>query len=483
MRTSTARPVHEFGGDHEEERRTLMMTHSDSGPARRFGAGLHRALICVALAASVAPHRSLAQAPSTDSGAMSGMDMGSTAGVPMDRNSSGTSWIPDAVSEPMRHFAAGKWDLMLHGAAFAQYDNQGGPRGDAQFGVVNWAMLMATHDLAGGKLQLRSMLSLDRLGVGASGYPELLQTGESLHGLPLHDRQHPHDFFMEVAALYQREITKSVGLELYLAPSGEPALGPPANMHRPSAMDNPMVPIGHHWQDASHVSFGVATAGIFTEKWKIEGSLFNGRDPDENRWDFDFNPLDSYSGRIAFNPDSAWSISASYGFVRSPEALDAGHSMHRMVLVVQNGGAVGTDGQWATTLLWGANAHSDQPGLSNSALAETEVILDRRNTLFARAEFVQKPADDLGLTDGPTGFAAGRSFDVGAFTLGYVREVHQGNAVSIGVGALGTLNVVSSALEPAYGSRTPLGAVLFLRLRAVDSRAGGMAGMPGMKMH
>ena len=455
-----------------------------------FRAALFRALLGCACAATIVPRVAFAQKPAADTGAMrgmampdtgmSGVKMPGTVGVPADRNSSGTAWIPDAVSEPMRHFVAGNWDLMLHGAAFAQYDNQGGPRGDSQFGVIDWAMLMATHDLAGGRLQLRSMLSLDRVGVGGSGYPQLLQTGESFNGLPLHDRQHPHDFFMEVAALFDRAITKDLGVELYIAPSGEPALGPPANMHRPSAMDNPMVPLGHHWQDASHVSFGVATAGIFTRNWKVEGSIFNGRDPDENRWDFDFNPLDSYSGRVTFNPDSAWSLSASYGFIKSPETLDPGHSMHRMVLSVQNGGRLGSDGQWATTLLWGANGHSDQPGLSNSALAEGEVMLDAKNTVFARAEFVQKPADDLALTGGPAGFAPGRSFDVGAFSLGYVRELTQGRGMTLGLGALGTLNCVPTALEALYGSRTPVGAMVFLRVRALGSPAASAHAMMDM---
>jgi hypothetical protein len=445
-------------------------------------AALRCALFGCALA-TLSPRPASAQNPATDPAAMGAMAMTGVLGIPVDRGGSGTTWIPDAVSEPMQHFTSGGWDLMLHGFVFAGYDAQGGPRGASQLSVINWGMLMASHDFAGGRLQLRSMLSLDRLGVGGSGYPELLQTGESFQGLPLHDRQHPHDLFMEVAALYDRAISKDVGLELYLAPSGEPALGPPASMHRTSSMDDPMVPIGHHWQDASHVSFGVVTAGVFTSRWKLEGSIFNGRDPDENRWDFDFNTLDSYSGRISFNPDSAWSLSASYGFIRSPEPLDAAHSMHRMVFTVQNGGRIGMDGQWATTLLWGANLHSDQPGLSNSVLAEGEAILDAKNTVFARAEFVQKPADDLALTAAPLGFAAGRSFDVGALSVGFVRELRQGRGVTLGLGAAGTVNVVPASLEGVYGSRTPLGAMLFLRVRAVGSKGAGMGSMPGMKMN
>ena len=439
---------------------------------------MKKSILRVSFGFVLVSYPALAQKPAPDMGSMPGMTMSGTIGVPMDRNASGTSWTPDVVPEPAHQWRSAGWELMLHGFAFAQYNAQGGPRGDSQLGIPNWAMLMATRDLAGGSLQLRGMLSLDAIGVGASGYPELLQTGESFHGAPLHDRQHPHDFFMEVAAMYDRAITLDLAVEVYVAPSGEPALGPPSQMHRPSAMDIPMVPIGHHWQDASHVSFGVATLGFFTRKWKLEGSIFNGRDPDENRWDFDFNPLDSYSGRVTFNPDSAWSLSASFGFLKSPEPSDAGHSMHRLVVSVANGGRLKSDGHWATMLLWGANAHSDHATLSNSVLAEGEMLVDTKNTVFARAEFVQKPADDLEIS----GFAAGRTFDVGSLTLGYIRELKQSRGITLGLGVLGTVNALPSALEPAYGSRMPLGAMVFLRLRAADARANGSESMPGMKM-
>src|ERR1700682_4661276 len=209
------------------------------------------------------------------------------AGVSMERMGSGTTWIPDAVSMPSRRRMLGDWMIMAHGLLFGQYDKQSGERRADQFGSLNWAMFMATHDLAGGRFQARNMLSLHPLTVTHRGYPLLLQTGETYQGQPLHDRQHPHDFWMELGALYQRAVASNLGLALYAAPSGEPALGPVAFMPRPSAVDNPMAPIGHHWQDATHVSFGVATAGVFTTRWKAEGSVFNGRDPDENRWDFD----------------------------------------------------------------------------------------------------------------------------------------------------------------------------------------------------
>jgi hypothetical protein len=207
----------------------------------------------------------------------------SPLGIPMDRMGSGTTWIPDAVALPSKHFRLGTWDMMLHGFVFAQYDKQSGDRGDVQFGSLNWGMLMASRPFAGGRIQARTMLSFDPATVTEKGYPLLLQSGETFGGEPLHDRQHPHDFLMELGVLYERTIGRGAAMSLYAAPSGEPALGPVAFMHRPSAMDNPTAPLGHHWQDATHISFGVLTAGVFTRTVKLEASAFNGREPDEER--------------------------------------------------------------------------------------------------------------------------------------------------------------------------------------------------------
>lgn len=381
-------------------------------------------------------------------------------GVSMERMGSGTTWIPDAAALPARHVMAGSWLLMLHGFGFLQYDRQGGPRGDEQFGSLNWAMLMASRDLLGGRFQARTMLSLDPATVSTRGYPLLLQTGESYRGQPLNDRQHPHDFWMELAMMYDRALSRSIGVTVYVAPSGEPALGPVAFMHRPSAMDNLAAPLSHHWQDATHISFGVLTAGLFGPRWKLEGSAFNGREPDEKRWDFDPIRLDSYSGRFTVNPDSNWSFAAGYGFLKSPEGLRPAESMHRITASVLHGRKLGVDGQLATTLVWGSNRHSGKT--SHSALAEGEAILDRHNTLFGRLELVQKTAEDLGFATGPT-------FTIKALSLGYIREVGRTFWGTVGVGFQGTLNVVPATLDPFYGSRTPVGGMLFLRIRPLHA--------------
>jgi hypothetical protein len=392
-----------------------------------------------------------------------GMMMLNPLDVPMERMGSGTTWIPDAVPLPARHHMAGPWLLMLHGFVFAQYDAQGGPRGDEQFGSLNWAMVMASRDWLGGRLQGRAMLSLDPATVTNRGYPLLLQSGESYKGQPLVDRQHPHDFWMELGAMYERALSSSIGISLYAAPSGEPALGPVAFMHRPSAMDNLTAPLGHHWQDATHISFGVLTAGLFGHHWKLEGSAFNGREPNEERWGFDPIRLDSYSGRFTAHLDSNWVVSAGYGYLKSPEALDPGESVHRTTASILHGRKLGHDGQFAAAFVWGANRKA---GITTqSGLAEAEAVLDMSNTIYGRVELIQKTAEDLVLTSLPPE----TKFNVIAVSAGYIRELFRGSRATFGLGVQGTLNRVPSDLEPFYGSRTPVSGMVFLRVRPVHT--------------
>ena len=435
------------------------------------------------------------------------MDMSDPIGIPMTRMGSGTSWLPDRTAMHAKHFVAGGWELMLHGVAFVQFDKQYTKRGDEQFGAPNWAMLMASHPLAGGRLTLRDMMSLDPFTVTARGYPLLLQSGEDYRGQPLHDRQHPHDLFMELAAIYEHPIARGVGLQLYLAPVGEPASGPVAFPHRSSASNDPLAPLGHHWQDATHISFGVATAALYTRTLKLEGSIFNGREPDAIRTNFDYKgrSLDSYAGRLTVNPNADVSVSASYAYLKSPETLHPEISQHRITASVLYGRSHGTKGDWSSALIYGANKEnggSDRgaSALSNSVLAETNLDLDGTNTLFGRAEFVQKSAADLAVDaaeqPGIAAFATttpDTRFNVGSLVLGYVREISKFTGGSIGVGVRGSLDLIPRALEPAYGTRTPGGFAVFVRFRPSRMHMGSHAGnstthdathdsMPGMKM-
>src|SRR6184192_2090653 len=401
-------------------------------------------------------------------------------GIPETRMGSGTSWLPDASPMHAAHYMLGRWTLMLHGKGFFQYDWQGGSRGSNQLGIVNWGMAAASRPLGGGQLQLRAMLSAEPWTTGSRGYPLLVQSGESYQGAPLHDRQHPHDLFMELAALYERRVAQSLGLSLYLAPVGEPAVGPVAFPHRPSAADDPLAPISHHWQDGTHITFGVLTAGVFTRTTKLEASIFNGREPDEDRTNFDYagDRLDSYSARLTVNPGPRWSLSTWYAYLKSPEGLYPDESLHRIGASALTTQPVGTKGTWSGALIYGANAQIGTGRLASSVLVESTLDLDGTNSLFGRVEYVRKSAEELVIPSVPPT----TQYDVGALALGYLRTVGTVAGLTAGVGVRGSLNFVRSSLDGAYGSRTPLGAAIYLQLRPADPREGVMKmnGMPGM---
>ena len=388
-------------------------------------------------------------------GGMHGM-MTPLAGVSMNQEASGTSWMPAASLMYGAMQQSGRWNLMTHYNAFLSYDRQEGPRGDYQYNSTNWAMLMASRPLGQDRLQLRAMLSLEPLTVTPGGYPMLFQSGEQYHGKPLVDRQHPHDFFMELAARYMHPLGKESAAFVYAAPSGEPALGPTAFMHRLSGLDNPLPPITHHWQDSTHIEFGVLTLGGWYKKWQLEGSYFTGREPDEYRWDLSpFHP-DSFAGRLTYNPSRNWSLQTSYGYLHTPEALRPGEDIRRTTASAQYVLPLRKDGFWATTLGFGNNSSNGVN--SDSYLLESEVNLQERNTFFSRVEFVNKLGEELALPN------ASKKYGIGQFTLGYVRDLTPNRPYQTGVGAAVTFNAAPSELNSTYGN-SPMGLWLFLRIR------------------
>ena len=382
---------------------------------------------------------------------MAGMMPSYPLDIPMTRLGSGTSWLPDAAAMHAHHLATGDWVVMLHYQAFVDYDRQQSSRsidGFGQVNSINWFMGMASHPIGEGRLTLRAMMSAEPLTVGKAGYPLLLQSGESYRGEPLHDRQHPHDLFMELAAIYDIAVVHDIGLEIYGGPVGEPALGPPSYPHRPSAAGDPFAVLGHHWQDATHITFGVATVGLYTKDVKLEGSIFNGREPDETRTNFDLRPLDSYSGRVTVNPGAEWSASASYGYLKSPEGLTPNLSQHRMTAAV-----LFDNGDLSAAAIYGANLDSNDPRLSNSFDLESTW-----GAVFGRVEYVQKTGTDLALP-------INGHFDVEAVSAGYTWDFARPAHVAIGLGGVATVDVVPDRLNAYYGTRTPVGVSLFLRFR------------------
>ncbi len=387
---------------------------------------------------------------------------GAPLGIDATREGSGTSWLPDESPMYMLGWKAAGWELDAMWNVFLQYLEDGDRRGERQVGSVNWVMGMARRPLGSGQVRGRAMLSLEPLTLRRCGYPDLLATGELCREERLHDRQHPHDAFMELSAGYALPVTSAIALDLYAALSGEPALGPVAYPHRISAMPSPIAPMTHHWLDSTHISFGVVTAGVYGRRWKVEGSAFNGREPDEHRYDIDLAPLDSFSGRIWYLPDPRWSLQVSAGFLREAEAGLAGEprsDVTRTTASATHHTAIGERGTWATTAAWGRNdEHGDG---TNAFLAETVVDRDERNVLFARVEAAQKTAEVLVI---PAGGAEKKWVAKGA--LAYVRQIPIGlgsmRQLLLGLGAGISVNAVPPAFEGAYGSRWPLGFSVFL---------------------
>ena len=364
---------------------------------------------------------------------------------------------------------------MLHGVAFAQvlYEpgdiHRTGGFGTHQFSSVNWGMLTARRAAGKGRLGLRAMGSLEPWTVSDCGYLNFLATGEVCEGDTIHDRQHPHDLIMELAADYDRPLRRSMRLQVYGGLAGEPALGPPGFPHRLSAMSNPIAPIGHHWFDATHVTYGVITAALQDRRWKAELSLFNGREPDANRADLDLGPLDSVAGRLTWLPTEHLAVQFSAGHLHHAEAEVGTRlrtSVNRATASATLHRQAGRDTTWATTFAYGVNSGPEllPNGILNATthagFVETSATVHDRHTLFGRAEVVQKPAHDLHIHAFPDDV-----FTVAKIQTGYALSFRSVRGVVPGLGGSFSMSLVPSRLEPRYTGRFARGAGVFLTLR------------------
>ncbi len=424
--------------------------------------------------AQAAPQQTMPGMPAMQTPAKP-MDMTKPMGVPTGpldlsdaRDGSGTSWVPDQTPMHAISTMKGSWHLMFHDNVFVQFTKTGGARGDDHFGSVNWFMGMAQRDLGKGQFSVRAMVSLEPLTLGECGYPVLLATGEFCKDQPIHDRQHPHDFFMEVAARYRQAISENVAFEVYGGPAGEPALGPTAYPHRVSAMPNPLAPISHHWLDSTHISFGVLTGAVYGKKIKAEASVFNGREPDQNRYDFDLAALDSVSGRLSFLPNERWALQVSAGHLKDNDLGSIGgrrEDVNRVTASaiyhrLRDSGDIS-----ASTLAWGRN--STREHATNAVLGETQTTRGS-STWFARGEFGQKTSDDLVVPGNDV-------FKLASAQLGISQVIGTMQSMKLSVGGALTLAILPDRLSNVYGKRSPAGFVVFVN---VFPRA-----MASMQMH
>jgi len=378
---------------------------------------------------------------------------------PMQRESSGTAWQPDTSEHMGLMNETGDWMLMAHGVVNLVADHQSGSRGDDKIFPSGMLMGMARRPLGNGTLQLRASLSPDPL-MGKRGYPLLLASGETANGRDrLIDRQHPHDFFMELSASVSQNIAAKSSVFIYAGLPGEPAFGPPAFMHREAIMDSPEAPISHHWLDSTHISFGVVTGGIVLDRVKVEVSRFNGREPDQHRWNLETGALDSTAVRLSWNPTPELSLQGSWGHFVDPEQLEPGVNQKRWSASLLYAREMA--GRWnlAGTLAWGRKT-IDGHGktLSDDAFVAEASLKNGPWTVFSRGEITENR--EL-LRD----FEHGPAYRVGKLSVGVVRDFRIAKHLSLGAGGLFSLNFVPDGLAALYGGHNPTGAMAFVRLK------------------
>ena len=377
---------------------------------------------------------------------------------------SGTSAGPNSVSVPMLMTAKCKWTLMFHANVFAVDEQQSSARGGAKFFSTNWFMGMAQRAAGPGVFTARVMLSPEPATITARQYPLLFQQGETAFGKPIVDGQHPHNFFMEIAALYDLPLGKRGLLSFYAAPIGDPALGPIAYPHRASASEDPLAPLGHHQEDSTHIAEDVITVGVAYRMARIEASGFHGREPNENRWNISQGKIDSWSTRLTIQPGKNWSGQYSYGRLASPEALFPNENQERMTASVMYNRPL-RDGNWASSLIWGRTKSLADSSKFNSYGFESTLRFMANNHAWTRIENAERSNELLvGENPLPPNFQEQPIGSVQAYTIGYDRDFDVLPHLSSALGAQVTVYGAPESLKPVYGAH-PAGVAVFIRLR------------------
>ncbi|HWF83554.1 MAG TPA: hypothetical protein VG222_01835 [Vicinamibacterales bacterium] len=382
--------------------------------------------------------------------------------------------------------AAPTWTTSVDGQLFATFNRQGGSRGDTEFRSQNWFMGMAGRPLPVGTLTLSGMITAEPLTVGLAGYSEILQEGEAYHGLQITDHQHPHDLLMQLAAAWRAPLSDRTTFTLAGSPVGEAALGPVAFMHRASSAENPTAPLSHHIFDSTHMVTGVVLGRVDRGPLSVEGSIFRGREPDEDRYDVDLGALDSWSTRVWLRPNPAWTIQASYGFLHAPEQLEPGDQRRTNASASwfrQRGSNYS-----AITAAVGWNAR--QYSTVHAVLVEGTQHFGR-TSIYGRFEDLTVETEILLFPEQVHRPHPGELVDpVQAFTAGTVRDVAAAKGLSFGVGGDVTFYQLPPLLQITHEPH-PVSFHVFLRIArsSLNDRmwnttmAGHGAGHDGMMAH
>lgn len=460
------------------------------GTLVRFSRGLARsAFACTALGALLCLELAVGVPAAAQAHSSEAMDVFAGASV-------GTARAP--VSSPMdgRHAQLGEWSVMVHGSLSLNTRWDPAPRGEASTYFTNMIGASARRRADAGWFELRAMASAEPA-MGARGYSLLLQTGETADGInPLVDRQHPHDILMELSGSFRFEIDRDAWLFVYVAPIGSPALGPVPFMHRASGGENPVTPISHHFLDATHIAYGVATIGLYVDRRiQLEVSYFNAREPDQNRWVPEAPKLNSFSTRLTITPGRNWAIQGSFADLKEPEQLHPAIDLYRMTLSATHHRPL-SRGFWSTTLAFGQNKRPETtmslgeararlpapildhylsvgplpPGADDTLLllferrTQSAVLLESalqwgRTTGFFRYESARK--DEL---FPPTDLRHSELFTVRKVNVGLLRDFDLGGNLDLGIGGTASLHSVPGALRAEYGNR-PISYMLFTRVK------------------
>jgi hypothetical protein len=346
-----------------------------------------------------------------------------------------------------------------------------------------------------GTLTLSGMLTAEPLTVGRAGYSELGQVGEAYHGLQVTDHQHPHDLLMQAAAAWRVPITNRTAVTLSAGPVGEATLGPVAFMHRASSIENPTAPLSHHIFDSTHLATGVVLGRVDHGPVSVEGSVFRGREPDEDRYDVDFGALDSWATRLWLRPSPAWTIQASHGFLHEPEQLEPGDQRRTNASV-----------SWFRQHQSDYSAMTVAAGWTNRRFSTVFAVLAEAThhvgatSIYGRYEHVRVETEILLFPEIVHRPHPGELVNpIDAFTAGLTRDVARGKGLVYGVGGDLTTYRLAPLLQLTHDAR-PTSFHVFVRIArasittrmwnttmashgAAHAGMAGMPEMPGMPPH
>jgi hypothetical protein len=352
------------------------------------------------------------------------------------------------------------WHLMWHGYAYLDSNRAGGPSGARDFESINHFMVMAERPMGAWTMSLLGTFSLEPATLRPEGSPLLFQRGETYQGTLIIDRQHAHDLFAQLAAAWDRPLGGAMHVRLLAAIRGEPTVGPEAFSHRASAAEIPMAPLSHHNLDSTHITDDVLAAGWSMKRLTIEGSVFHGAEPDENRWDLDQGKIDSYAGRLAWRPGS-FEFQVSACRREEPEAVEDGDQTRQTASVA-----------WEHTLPHGSIAVLGASGrnllpdgeVEWGHLAETTWNLYERHFLYGRIEQVDRDLYELiNKAQRPAGVDAKR-VHVESLVLGYAFALPLLHEAQTAAGAALGFYRFDDRLDDVYGS-FPVSLWVYLRFR------------------